>query len=393
MSKELIVALEISRSELAGALMVLARGIAGVKSMQWTGNLGEKGSLAVKTTPDVIVIDDSPESGALLSRVRTIKDNFPQASLFVVSANRDPQNIIDVMKAGATEYLVHPVAERTFVNAVEEVRARLANAGRLAQGNIYCFIGAKGGIGSTVLAVNTATALAQAEKKAVALIDLSLQAGDASVLLDVVPQTTIFDICQNIHRLDVSFLRGVMIPHSNTGIKFLAAPQNPEDADAIRSEHVAQILDLARRLHDHIVIDCPSMNISDCSIEALRRADKIFVVTDMSVPSVRNAVRLCKLIRKLAISGDKVEIVVNRYIKDSVLSVAEIEKTLEKSIYWMVPNDFADIVTSINRGVPLCKLTPGAPFSRNVFQFIRKFQNQLDEPSFRGVRGLFGKSV
>ena len=392
MTKELIVALEISRTELAGALAGLARSLPGVKIQEWAGNLGEKGSLAVKTEPDIIVIDDAPQNGELLGRVRIIKDNFPQASLLVISSNCDPQQIINTMKAGAAEYLVQPVSDKIFINAIEEVRAKLANSGHLAQGNVYSFISAKGGVGATVLAVNTAAALALTKNHAVALIDMSLQSGDASVLLDIVPQTTILDICQNIHRLDVSFMRGVMISH-NTGINFLAAPQNPEDSDDIHCEHVAQILDLARKLHDNIIIDCSSMNVSDCSIEAFRRSDKIFVVTDMSVPSIRNTVRLAKLIRKFGISGNKVEVVINRFIKDSVLSIDEIEKNFDKPAYWMVPNDFADIVSSINRGVPLIKMTPGAPFSRNIVQFVRKFQNQMDEPHFRGVRGIFGKAL
>lgn len=392
MTKELIIALEISRSELAGALAGLAKGLPGAKIVEWTGNIGEKGALAVKVEPDVIVIDDAAENGNLLSRVRILKENFPRAALLVVSSNCDPQQIINTMKAGAAEYLVQPVTHDVFINAIEEVRAKLANSGHLAQGNVYSFISAKGGVGATVLAVNTAAALALAKKNAVALVDMSLQSGDASVLLDIVPRATIQDICLNIHRLDVALLRGVMFQH-NTGISFLPAPKNPEDSDDIRSEHVAAILDLACKLHDNIVIDCSSMNVSDCAVEAFRRSDKIFVVTDMSVPAIRNTVRLCNLIRKFGSGTNKIEIVINRFIKDSVLSIDEIEKNFEKPVYWMVPNDFTDIVSSINRGIPLVKMTPGAPFSRNIVQFIRKVQNRMDEPSFRGVRGIFGKAL
>jgi pilus assembly protein CpaE len=392
MTKELIIALEISRSVLAEALLGLAKGIPGVKTLQWAGPLGEKGALAVKTIPDVIIIDDSPEVGQLLNRVRVIKDNFPQTALFVISANHDAQHIINVMKAGAAEYLVEPVSKNTFINAIEEVRAKLANAGRLAQGNIYSFISAKGGVGATVLAVNTAVALAVSKKHTVALLDLSLQSGDTSVLLDIVPQTTILDICQNIHRLDIAFLRGAMIPH-NSGIGFLAAPRELEDCDEIRSEHIAAILDLIRKLHDNIVIDCSSMLVNDCTIEALRRSDKVFVVTDMSVPSIRNTTRLFKLIRKFGIPNEQIEIVINRFIKDSVLSIGEIEKNFEKPVYWLVPNDFTDIVSSINRGVPLVKLSPGAPFSRNILELVYKFKEQQTDPSYRGIRNLFGKSL
>jgi pilus assembly protein CpaE len=200
------------------------------------------------------------------------------------------------------------------------------------------------------------------------------------------------DICKNIHRLDVSFLRGVMSGHS-TGINYLPAPINPEDSEDIVSEHISGILNLSRKLYDHVVLDCGSMHINDCSLEAFKQSEKVFVVTDMSVPSIRNTVRLCKLIRKFGISLEKIEIIVNRYIKGGALSLGEIEKNFDKPVYWLVPNDFSEIVSSINRGVPLVKLSKNAPFSKNMFELIKKFQGLQDDSDFRGIRGTFGKSL
>lgn len=392
MAKELVLAIQITKASLAKSITGLAKSVKGVNIQQWSANLAEKGPIAVKVSPDIILIDDSPECGDLYTRIKTIKEHFPQVTLFVVSDNKDHQHIIAAMKAGASEFLVEPVLEDTLRNAIDEVRAKMANAGRLAQGRIYSFVSAKGGVGATVLAVNAAAALASDKKVAVALLDMSFQSGDASVLLDMVPQNTIMDICENMHRLDVSFLRGVMSGHS-TGVNFLSAPLNPEDSEEIQGEHIHGILNLARKLFDHIVLDCGSMYVNDCSVEAFKQSDKVFVVTDMSVPSIRNTVRLCKLIRKLGISLEKIEIVINRYIKGGALSLAEIEKNFDKPVYWLVPNDFSDIVSSINRGVPLIKLSPGAPFSKNVFEFIKKFQGILDEQDFRGIRGTFGKVI
>ena len=392
MANEIILAIEISQTNRAKAFLGLAKQLKGVNILQWQSRTAEKGVTAAKAVPDIILIDDILESDDLLSRVRAIKDNFPKTTLFVISENKDHQNIISVMKAGVSEYLVEPVQEDLLYNAIEEVRAKLANDGRLAQGRIYSFVSAKGGVGSTVLAVNTAASLAKDKKSSIALLDMSFQSGDASVLLDIVPQNTIMDICENIHRLDVSFLRGVMSGHS-TGINFLPAPANPEDSEDIVSEHVSSILSLSKKLYDHIVLDCGSMHINDCSVEAFKQSDKVFVVTDMSVPSIRNTVRLCKLIRKFGISLEKIEIIINRYIKGGALSLGEIEKNFDKPVYWLIPNDFSDIVSSINRGVPLVKLSSNAPFSKNMFEFVRKFQGILDDPDFRGIRGTFGKSI
>jgi pilus assembly protein CpaE len=392
MSKELVLAIQIAKPSLAKDFIELTKRIKGVDILQWTVNTAEKGPEAVKAIPDIILIDDSPDCDVLFTRIKTIKNHFPNITLFVVSDNKDHQHIIAAMKAGASEFLVEPVLEEVLRKAIDEVRSKLANSGRLAQGRVYSFVSAKGGVGSTVLAVNTAAALATDKKSAVALVDMAFQSGDASVLLDIVPQNTIMDICVNMHRLDVSLLRGVMSGHSS-GINFLPAPLNPEDSEDVKSEHISSILSLTKKLYDHVILDCGSMHINDCSLEAFNQSDKVFVVTDMSVPSIRNTVRLCKLIRKFGISLEKIEIIINRFIKGGALSLAEIEKNFDKPVYWLVPNDFSDIVSSINRGVPLIKLSPGAPFSKNVVEFIKKFQGILDDPDFRGIRGTFGKII
>lgn len=390
MTKELTVAIEISQSAQAKAFVEHTRGVPGVKTLQWQESFAEQGKASQQGNPDIIIIDDHTQQDNIFNRVRSIKDNFPQASIFIVSSNKDPQQIIDAMKAGAAEYLVEPVEGKVLHNAIEEVRARMANAGKLSQGSVYSFISSKGGVGATTLAVNVATALANGKKRAVSLLDMCFQSGDASVLLDIVPQTTIMDICESIHRLDVSFLRSAMINH-NTGLSFLAAPQNPEDSEDITASHISNILDLAKMLFDYVVLDCASMHINETTMEALKRSDKVFVVTDMSVPSIRNTVRLCKLIQKLGIELNKIEIVINRFIKGGALSLKEIEKNFDKPVYWLTPNDFSEIVSSINRGIPLIKLQPGAPFSKNINLLTKKILNQLEEPDFRGIRGTFGK--
>jgi pilus assembly protein CpaE len=392
MAKELILAIEIAQPKRAKALLDLTKRLKGVNTLQWQSNTAENGITAAKAEPDIILIDDITENDDLLIRVRAIKEHFPKTTLFVVSENKNHQNIISVMKAGASEYLVEPFEEDLLFNAIEEARAKFSSSGRLSQGHIYSFISAKGGVGSTVLAVNAAAALSKDKKSAVALLDMSFQSGDASVLLDLVPQNTIMNICENINRLDVSFLRGVMSGHS-TGINFLPAPVNPEDSEDIRSEHISSILNLSRKLFDHVVLDCGSMHINDCNVEAFKQSEKVFVVTDMSVPSIRNTVRLCKLIRKFGISLEKIEIIVNRYIKGGALSLGEVEKNFDKPVYWLIPNDFSEIVSSINRGMPLVKLSNNAPFSKNMFEFIKKFQGILVDPGFRGIRGTFGKKI
>jgi pilus assembly protein CpaE len=393
MAKEILIALEINDSSLARTLEKQAQGVSGAQTTQWFNDIREKGSLAIKSPPDIIIIDDPPESaGTIFARLHKLRGDFPQAAIFVVSPNQQPAYIVDVMKAGAAEYLVAPVNPLPLQNAIEEIRARMVNSGKFAKGSIFSFISSKGGLGSTVVAVNAATTLAHDKHEAVALFDMSFQSGDASVLLDVVPTTNIIDICRNFHRLDTAFLKGAMAKPA-AGFDFLGAPAEPDESGEIRPEHVSKVLEHAKKLYDHVAIDCTSMFVNECTIEAFKASDKIFVVIDLSLPAVRNGARLCQLIQRLGISTQKIEVLINRYIKGGTLSLEEVEKTLGRRVFWLFPNDFDDVISSINRGIPLVKFDHNSLFSRSIDQFVEKIHNPQAHLQYRGIKGAFGKAV
>ena len=393
MKSKVTVAIEMADAACVKTLVDTLKTLPEVETVQWFNGTGEKGALAVKGSPIVIIIDDQPETSRSASeRVAKLRQSFPLSAIFVVSEDTRPEHIVEMMKAGAAQFLVTPINPKALTNAIDEVRIRLAASGRSAKGAVHSFISSKGGLGTTVITVNTAVAMARSKKGTVALCDMSLQSGDASVLLDLVSATTITDLSRNIHRLDVSLLRDAMSRHQS-GLAFLPAPGDPEDSEEVSAEHIARILDFSRQLFDVVLVDCASMRVDDRTMEIFNLSDKIFVVTDLSVPAVRNAARLCKLIAKLGIDQKKIEVVVNRYHKGGALSIEEVEKTLKKTLYWLYPNDFVDIVSSINHGEPLVEKQPGAPFSKNIIEFAEKIGNPSADTNYRGLRGTFGKAL
>ncbi len=392
MPRKLLVAIEIADSRLVHMLQEKLQEIPHLEMTQWFDSAGEKGPLAVKGAPDIIILDDPTDGPSIFHRLKPIRQNFPHAAVFVVSGNQFPQHIVEVMKAGVSEYLVTPINDKIFKNAVEDVRTNLATAGQISRGTIYSFISAKGGLGSTVLAVNSACALAKHKQSRVALFDMSFQSGDATVLLDLYPQTTMSDVVRNYHRLDSSFLLAAMTKHSS-GLEFMAAPNNPEDCESIKGTHVSHVLDLARKIYDQVIVDCTSMSINECNIEIFNASETIFLVTDMSVPAIRNCSRLIKLMQKIGIDPIHIEVVVNRVIKGGALSLDDVEKNLDKKAYWLVPNDFKGVVSSINKGEPLLIGNSGLPLAKNITQFVEKMKSPDSSQGFRGIRGTFGKAI
>lgn len=392
MSQQMHVAIDISNIELAKTIMPDLESMAGIIVHTWHGAMSEKGELAIKETPDIIIVDDDPESGLIFKKLSKLRHVFPQVAVFVASGDKRPEHIVEVMKAGATEFLVTPIPRKILSNAIEEVRTRLAESGKIAKGQAYSFISSKGGLGATVLAVNTAMAMTKGNGKSVALCDMSFQSGDASVLLDILPENTIIDLCRNFHRLDVSLLKGIMTRHGSS-LELLAAPVNPEEYEEIKSGQIEKIIKLLTKLYDRVIIDCQSMAINNSTIEIFRNCHKIFIVIDPSLPAIRNAVRITQLTRKTGIPESSIEFILNRYQKDAVLSIDEMEKTLGKRIYWLFPNDFTDIMTSINKGTPVLQLSPHSIISKNITNFSQKIMNKLENPEYRGAKSSFGRFI
>lgn len=394
MPQTMNVSIEISDRELVNNIMKDLESLADLKVHKWYGAMGEKGALAVKSSPNIIILDDDTETEEIFRKLPKMRHVFPEAAVFVVSNDKNPKHIVEVMKAGATEYLVTPLSKKVLTNAIEEIRVKLTDIGRIAKGSVYSFMSSKGGLGSTILSVNTAVTMARSntDGNAVALCDISFQSGDASVLLDILPETTIVDICKNFHRLDVSLLKGAMVRHESS-LELLAAPISPEDHEEIKDGQTEKIIGLLTKLYDRVIIDCPSMSLNSSTIEAFRTSRKIFVVIDLSLPAIRNAVRITQLIRKLGIDEGKIEFILNRYEKGPTLSIEEAEKSLGKRIYWLFPNDFSDIMSSINEGEPVVQLHPRSLISRNLMSFTQKLRGNLSNKEYRGAKTAFGKPI
>ncbi len=392
MAQILNIAVEVERQPICTQILEVLNRLPQAKSMTCRDLLQEQPVRDGSFEPDVVILDDGLPGIDIIARLAKIQTRFAQAAIFVVSPDNSPKNIVRLMKAGASEFISNPLKADNLIDAVEEFRIKRASAGRAVQGKIYSFISSKGGIGSSVVAVNSAAALARTQGKSVALCDLSLESGDASVMLDVMPRLSIVDLCRNIHRLDVALLHGVLSRHM-AGLDFLAAPLNPADITAIKAEHIRQILSLGRKLYDFILLDCPAMHVDECTFEALSLSEKIFILSDLSVTAIRNASRLCRHIEGLGIERSRIAVVINRYIKGSTLSIEEVEKNLSRPVFWIFPNDFEPIVSSINRGIPLVKLNSGATFSRNVLDFVEKLKNSGAQGAYRGIKGAFGKAV
>lgn len=343
-----------------------------------------------QSDPDLIILQDDGENSSTIEKIANYHNRFPKASIFIISRDQSPEHIVEIMKSGATEYFLAPINPQKVGEAVGRVQKRRFEESCSRAAAIYAFLGTKGGLGTSFLTVNTAAAIAARKDGKTAVLDQNLQAGDSGVLLDVVPKTTLADVARNHHRLDASILLGTM-EQTAVGLDLLAAPTALEDEHLITPEVVTRVLQLAKGMYDYLLVDCPSRAADPRVLEALRVAAKVFLVTDLSVPAIRNTSRLMKILPR--IGAGHLEVVVNRFVKGQASTLDEVEKTLGRRIFWLFPNNYETAIESINRGTPLVKYDPRSTLARSFTEFAQKLQDPSASSQYRGVRGLLGKAV
>ncbi len=145
-------------------------------------------------------------------------------------------------------------------------------------------------------------------------------------------------------------------------------------------------------MYQSVVVDCPSITFDDRMLEVFRAADKTFIITDMSVPAVRNASRLLKIFYRAGFLPKTLEVVANRFTKGQTGTIEDVEKTLGRRLYWLFPNDFENTMAATNRGTPLLKYNPRAPLARSIIEFAQRLVNPAAMPNYRGIKRPSGQS-
>lgn len=328
-----------------------------------------------KTTPDVALIDLDSDDAVALQLIDTVTKKFPACSIIAVSARSDGQLILGAMRAGAKEFLNSPVQIEELIGALDRVSSSLAGEGRSSKsGTVISIAGASGGVGTTSVAVNLACSLAKSPENNVVLVDLDLALGDADVFLDMIPDYTLLDVAQNISRLDLALLRKSLTKHES-GVYLLPRPVQLDDVETISSDDFKKVVSLLKASFSHLVIDL-SKAYSPLDLTALQASQHILLLTQLDLPCLRNVVRLMSSLESYSGVAEKVRIVVTRNGMDrSQISTAKAEETIDREIFWRIPNDYSAVSASRNNGLPLLEHAPKAAVTTAIDELARKLEN------------------
>jgi len=306
-----------------------------------------------QSPPDLVLVDIRRDAAAGMAAIERLRATHPTTAIFAVAQTTDPELILQAMRAGANEFFMWPVPEDSFQGAVRRTASRRDSAQAQARppSVTMVFFGAKGGAGTTTVAVNCAVELARLTKRQTLIVDLKAGFGEVSLFLWVRPRYTVLDALESLHRLDKDFLRELCSRHKS-GLEILAGSEQFERPGAQDAGAVEELFRVVGKSHDYVVVDAGNQ-INSCSIAALYAADTIFVVATPDVPSVRNAQRHVDRVRQLGVGGERIRILLNRASDQHMIGQKQIETALGYGIHHTFTSDYRTVSTALNSGVPL----------------------------------------
>lgn len=296
--------------------------------------------------PEAILVDLGSEPMAVLDQVERLP--APRPVLLVLGPD-EKHVMLRAMRLGAREY-VSPDAEGKdqLVHAIERVlKERRSHTPEQGDAPLIAVMGSKGGVGTTFASCQIAASLARGGGT-VAVLDGHLRLGDVALYYDIEPRYTMADLTSEAERVDSAYLENVLASH-RCGVDILAAPERPEQADAISVAHLDRALGLLRSRSDWVVADTPR-NFTDHSVHLIDRASTLVLVTTPDVPALNHTRLHLDLLQRLGLPPERVRVVLNRFERKAPIQPDELAEFLGRPFAAQIVNDFSNASLCINEG-------------------------------------------
>jgi pilus assembly protein CpaE len=329
--------------------------------------------------PDITIIDGRHDPVDAMKTVERLRAGAPGGAIFMIAAEASPDLILQSMRAGANEFFAWPPQDAAFQEALQRTAARAQTSPTTkSQAFVLMFLGAKGGVGTTTLAVNCAVDLARLSGRSTVIVDLKPGIGEVGLFLGVRSRYTVLDAIDNLHRLDGEFLRELVGKHKS-GLDILAGSEQFDRPGVNDATAVDEVVRMLATQYEFVIIDAGTQ-LTPATTAPVYVADAICVVANPDVASVRNTQRLLDRIRQLGPSPDRIRLLMNRAAEPYPIPPAQIEAALGHPIHQLFPSDYRTVAMALNSGVPLT-LAGNSDLAVQFERLTRAFLPAAAEPA------------
>ena len=303
----------------------------------------------------VAVVDFDLDVAQAIEATKYLQQFFAgRVTVIAVAESRDPDILLRAMRAGCSEFLGKPYRAAEFGQTLQRLQQLWSTSAEANEpgGKILCFLGVKGGVGTTTLAVHLAMNLVQIQGKRTLLIDHHPRLGHVCVYLGLDGQRCNYqEVVRSVTRLDTELLRGIVGKHSS-GLDVLSSPDSCDAIHSMDADVVARTLKFLRAEYDYIVIDC-SNGLDETTMAVIEASSTIYLISTPEIGAIRDLSRYVDHLTPNSNTTEKMQVVVNRVSSRYAVHVEHIEKAIRLPVAIRLPNSYADLVRSANLGEPI----------------------------------------
>jgi pilus assembly protein CpaE len=315
--------------------------------------------------PRVLLVDVSGSDEALADMDRLADVCEPHTRVVALGVTNDVSLYRELLRMGVSEYLVKPVS----ADALGEALRRADRTERPAKpatkpARTLAFVGARGGVGTTSLAVSLGWGLAHEQQLRTVLLDLDLQFGSMALSLDLEPGRGLREILSNPDRID-SLLIGSATTQQSERLRILGAEESLDGEIEVGTDALEALTSALAETADAIVVDVPR-RLDTLGREALAQTDVVCLITDLSLPAMRDTQRLLTLLRKTR--GDGEVLIVGNRVGGVAGEVpqAEFERAVGAKLDFAMPFDAKAATAAAEQGKPLLATARPGPLAAEL---------------------------
>jgi pilus assembly protein CpaE len=332
---------------------------------QWDLMAGD-GPTSRAAVPDVVLVEIGRDVKTPLDFVARLNRLNPSACIVACSTFQEPSPdlLMEAMRSGVREFVSQPIDPMVL----REMLERMIKQRGMPQADVeklLVIMGAKGGVGTTTVAVNLSVQLARAANKRTLLFDFGRPLGHAVLLLDLETRFSFRAAVESLDRLDSRLFSGLLAVHKS-GVQVLAGATHADEWDRITPTALARVINVGQTGFDFAVADLGSMCSSEW-IPVLRLARLVIMVTETNVPSLWSLERQLSLLRSVGIDSERIRLVANRWHRADDEPLEAFEKRVKMPIAVRLPNDYRQVSKAVNMGTALVR-------GQND-QLVQKFRN------------------
>ena len=368
-----------------------------------TAKTGAEGiQLSGDEDPDVVLMDINMPDMDGIAATEAIRSKYPAIQIIILSVQNDSNYMRRAMLAGARDFLTKPPDVDDLTSAIRRagelaqteknksvVAAAMMPQGgavvsgslvmpSMSQGKIIAVYSPKGGAGTTSVVANLAVAL-QSEQTPVAAVDGNLQFGDLSFFFNQQGKNNIVNLAASSEELDIDIINEVIIDHKDTGVKILAAPMRPEQADSVTGDQFGSVVKFLAQIYSYVLIDMSSL-LTDIALSAIDACDLLIMITTQDIPAIKNARLFLDLASAIGLDAERIMMVMNRYDKRrSNITPEKVAENFKQEFASVIPLDEKIVVPAMDRGVPFISQNRSQPVGRAILLLAANTRKKITE--------------